>query len=462
MRAQLLHLSGPLRGSTVTHREPVVRVGSDADNECRLQVEAVAPHHARISWIEADCRFHLQRGDGRVFVNGQEVDEVYLRDGDAIEFGIGGPRARFRIYVPEGAVCKPVRRMLADARDVAQNSDATTATRMLTKDLLTQATPQLKIGFPAMVLGAALLVGWLGGWFVQSSVRESQRETADMVTRQEVDDMRAELERASETIERLARADGVFARVQEEWTRGVCLIHGIYGLRMPNGRWFEVRPGAPYRSEYTGSGFLVTTEGHIVTNRHVALPWTEDAQDKVLIEAGALPEFVHLTATFPGRSPVDLLQDAIRRREDDLDVAVIRMLPEQVEGVPVLPLRRDGTEGEGQQAIVVGYPTGLGALLARADSDTLESLRQNAASITDAIAQLAAADKIRPVITQGVVSNAEKNVIAYDASTTGGGSGGPVFSEKGDVIAVNYAIQRNFGGNNLGVPIRFAVALLGE
>ena len=29
-------------------------------------------------------------------------------------FGTSGPMARFRVYVPIGAVCKPVRRMLAD------------------------------------------------------------------------------------------------------------------------------------------------------------------------------------------------------------------------------------------------------------------------------------------------------------------------------------------------------------
>ena len=109
---------------------------------------------------------------------------------------------------------------------------------------------------------------------------------------------------------------------------------------------------------------------------------------------------------------------------------------------------------------MVGYPTGLAALLARASSDTLADLRQNAASTADAIEQLAAARQIKPVITLGVISNTEAHVIAYDAGTTSGGSGGPVFSNKGDVIAVNFAIQRNFAGNNLGVPIRYALELL--
>ena len=117
---------------------------------------------------------------------------------------------------------------------------------------------------------------------------------------------------------------------------------------------------------------------------------------------------------------------------------------------------------EDERAIVVGYPTGLAALLARASSGTLERLRSSAANMTDAIQQLAKSGNISPVITQGIVSNAEAHVIAYDAATTSGGSGGPVFSGEGDVIAVNFAIQRNFDGNNLGVPIRFARELLPE
>ena len=125
-----------------------------------------------------------------------------------------------------------------------------------------------------------------------------------------------------------------------------------------------------------------------------------------------------------------------------------------------MPLRSDGSEGEDQRAIVVGYPTGLAALLGRASNDTLEELRKTAATTADAIEMLARAGQIKPVITLGVISNSEKHLIAYDAGTTSGGSGGPVFSDKGDVIAVNFAIQRNFAGNNLGVPIRYARELL--
>lgn len=459
MRAQLLHLSGPMRGHTVTYREQVVRIGNSDDNEVRMVAKAVEDRHAQIVWMEEECKFHLRRLDGAVFVNGDEVEEIILKDGDQLEFGAGGPMARFRIYVPIGAVCKPVRRMISDATEVARHSGSGAATRMLTKDLFTQATPTLKIGFPLLVVAAAFLVGWLGGWVGSRSNTAHHRATADTVTKAEVDAMRAEYQAQ---LDRLAASSEVIRRVQKEWSRGVCMIHGVYRLRLADGSWALDRRGDPDEVEYTGSGFLVTDKGHIVTNRHVALPWTEDPRHMTAIQNGATAEFTEFTVTFPGKAPMAVSQQTIKRRKDELDVAVIRLEPREIQGIPILPLRRDGTEGEDQRAIVVGYPTGLAALLARANPTTLDELRRTAATMSDAISQLAAAGQIKPIITQGVVSNSEQHLIAYDAGTTSGGSGGPVFSGKGDVIAVNFAIQRNFAGNNLGVPIRFARELLEE
>ncbi|MEC8253119.1 MAG: trypsin-like peptidase domain-containing protein [Planctomycetota bacterium] len=455
MRAQLLHLSGPLRGRTGTYPEQVVRVGSAPHVEVTLAHALVAGDHARIEWQQEECKFHLRRDDGQVFVNGDEVEEIILKDGDLIEFGPGGPMARFRTDVPMGAVCKPVRRMLSDAAEVARYSGTMTATRALTSDLFTRATPRLKVGFPLLVAAVVGLYFLVGAQLMQGD----GRLTADRVTRQEVEQLRAEYQAE---IERLKQASSVVREIQSKWSRGVCMIHGIYRLRMSDGAWFEPRPGKPWQSEYTGSGFLVRADGYIVTNRHVALPWTEDQDIQSVIQVGAEPVFTELTVTFPGHMPVDVEQGSIRRREDDLDVAVLRVTPQEAAGVPVLPLRSDGTEGDDERAIVVGYPTGLAALLARASSGTLERLRSSAANMTDAIRQLAKSGNISPVITQGIVSNAEGHVIAYDAATTSGGSGGPVFSGEGDVIAVNFAIQRNFDGNNLGVPIRFARELLPE
>jgi Trypsin-like serine proteases, typically periplasmic, contain C-terminal PDZ domain len=50
--------------------------------------------------------------------------------------------------------------------------------------------------------------------------------------------------------------------------------------------------------------------------------------------------------------------------------------------------------------------------------------------------------------------------IVYDAATTSGGSGGPLFNREGKVIGINFAVLRGFGGSNLAVPSRYAKDLL--
>ncbi|HEX6812931.1 MAG TPA: trypsin-like peptidase domain-containing protein [Planctomycetota bacterium] len=473
MRAQLLHLSGADRGRTLTYEARVVRIGAAPGCEAVIRSPGVADRHAQIEFVQEECKFHLRRLDGQVFVNGAEVEEVILQDGDRIEFGPGGPMARFRIYVPLGAVCKPVHRMLADARDVGRVSGGAAATKTFTRDLLTQATRRLKITVPLTLVGAALL-GWLAGWFggrlghpakadlVTRAELESLRkeQQANAVSHAELDALRAEQKKQQEELATLARANSVVLRIQKEWSRGVCLMHGVYRLRMPDQGWFSLDGSEPFEVEYTGSGFLASKEGHIITNRHVAAPWTEERRLTALIEQGVQPEFLLLTATFPGRAPVDVPQASIKRRADERDVALVQVDPKKIEGVPVLPLQLEPVESEDQRAIVVGYPLGLGALLARANDQLVDDLRQRSATMSEAIAALAAAGQINPILTQGGISEEREEMIVYDAATTHGGSGGPVFGGSGLVIAVNFAIQPGFTGVNYGVPIRFARELL--
>ncbi len=460
MRAQLLHLSGPSRGRTVTYDSESVHIGRAKGNEAVLAAPGVVDRHAQIDFVEEECQFHLRSLDGQVFVNGNEVEEVILQDGDRLEFGAGGPVARFRIYVPQGAVCKPVRRMLTDARDVAMTSGGAAGTQTLSRDLLTQATPRLKIGVPAVLVVSAFLASWLGGFLGSRPPEIEPRPAIDSVTRAEIAQLRAEQDKQQAALTELARANAIVSRIQKEWSRGVCLLHGVFRLRMQDGSWFVDSGSEPFEIEYTGSGFLVRDTGFVVTNRHVVAPWLEMSGVVQVIASGAEPKFTHLTATFPGKLPIDVPIASIRQRSDAIDVAVVQLDAAAVAGVPVLPLHQGPIESEDQTAIVVGYPTGLGALLARADEHLVDDLRQRGASFTEAIAALAAAGQVAPLMTKGIVSEVKPDKIVYDASTTHGGSGGPVFGGDGTVIAVNYAILPDFGGANFGVPIRFAQELL--
>jgi S1-C subfamily serine protease len=76
------------------------------------------------------------------------------------------------------------------------------------------------------------------------------------------------------------------------------------------------------------------------------------------------------------------------------------------------------------------------------------------------MSQLASQRLIRPTTTQGHIGDVLEDKIVYDAATTSGGSGGPLFNRDGKVIGINFAILRDFGGSNLAVPVKYAKDLL--
>jgi S1-C subfamily serine protease len=78
------------------------------------------------------------------------------------------------------------------------------------------------------------------------------------------------------------------------------------------------------------------------------------------------------------------------------------------------------------------------------------------------VEELSKAGFIRPLATRGIVGQVTPSTVAYDAETTRGGSGGPVLSLDGEVVAVTFAILAEFGGSNLGVPAMEVSKLLAE
>ena len=74
--------------------------------------------------------------------------------------------------------------------------------------------------------------------------------------------------------------------------------------------------------------------------------------------------------------------------------------------------------------------------------------------------ELARRNLIRPLITQGHIGDVLPDKIVFDAQTTPGGSGGPLFNQQGKVIGVTFAVLKGFGGSNFGIPIRFSQPLL--
>ena len=488
VRPQLLHLSGPYRGRTVTYAKTRLVFGTGDDADVRYPAGLkVVERHAELTFVEEGCAFYLKALEGQVFVNRQEIREVILEHGDLLEIGVGGPKLRFRIDVSDGKPCKPVRLMLRDAREVRGESGLVASTHSLRRDLLTQASWQARVTFlimvVAVVLGAAYVGGFLGTTQIarqrevlrerearlyerefsrlRAQMEEFRRKQAGQVSREEVDKLRADLAGRARVVDELVQRNAALKKVLEVYSRGVCLLYGSYTFKVRQDETLlpVVGPdGSPLELEYIGSGFLVSAEGQVITNRHVAEPWWNNELVASLLEQGMVPEFARLTASFPGKQPITVDPATIRLGADDVDVAALEVT---VRDVPALPLfTGDIRSARGGRVILLGYPTGLNAILARAEPDLVAEVLASATDTASLIAELASRNAISPVITQGALNEVREKRLVYDAETTSGGSGGPVFGPDGTVIGVNFAITRDFDGSNFGIPIEFARKLI--
>ena len=163
-----------------------------------------------------------------------------------------------------------------------------------------------------------------------------------------------------------------------------------------------------------GTGFVIDTEGHVVTNFHVV----EGAQQ---IE-------VDFPSGFKTRGQV-LGTDA------DSDLAVIKMdtLPEQL--IPV-PLGDSDQVQVGQRVVAIGNPFGLSGTMTIGIVSGLGRTLQSART------------------TESGAFSAP-DIIQTDAAINRGNSGGPLLNLQGEVIGVNKALESETGFN---AGIGFAVA----
>jgi len=163
----------------------------------------------------------------------------------------------------------------------------------------------------------------------------------------------------------------------------------------------------------SGSGFVVDTEGHIVTNNHVI---KEANAVQVIFFDGSLAD-----ATVIGQDPYS-----------DLAVIQVDVAPERL---TPLELGDSSTLQVGQRVIAIGNPFGLEGTMT--------------VGIISALGRTLAAQVLQE---SGSFSNPE--IIQTDAAINPGNSGGPLLDAYGRVVGVNYAIRSETGVNS---GIGFAV-----
>lgn len=289
---------------------------------------------------------------------------------------------------------------------------------------------------------------------------------------------RADLEVTRERIAALETERAAGERIISDFAGGVALIEGRYAfydaegcpLRLTLGedglplRQKDGSPvlspeasGAVFTQEFVGTGFLVDGRGLLLTNRHVAEPWWNDATADGLLGEGMEPRFEIFRAFFPNEAePFELKTERV---SETVDLAVVRIELRQ-RPIPVLALDQTGRGAvPGQPVVLLGYPTGVDALLGKADSSVVRQILSQRVEqgVTESLGK---AGLIRPSATQGHIGDVTPTDVVFDALTTQGGSGGPVLDRSGKVIAVEYAVLTKFAGSSFGVPIGHALELL--
>lgn len=319
---------------------------------------------------------------------------------------------------------------------------------------------------------------------------ELQKQAADLKSKMasaSSDEMAGLLKQLEDTNARLKRVEQERGSAQSlipADVQSVCLLHVSVAFRNvqsgqrlryaglnPQGEPIEDSTGNPIvtldgrgpevKMDVFGTGFLAGPGGRVITNRHVAEPWWKNDDLASLISQGAQAEISAIRAYFPGdpRAFSAEIQDVSK----DSDLAAMAVNLQDLKR-PFLSLDSAKEAAQpGQPIVLMGYATGLAALLARTDEDTAQQiLTQGGSDISQVLDSLARRNLIRPLITQGHIGDVLSDKIVFDAQTTSGGSGGPLINQQGKVVGVTFAVLKGFGGSNFGIPIRFSRPLLGH
>jgi S1-C subfamily serine protease len=498
-----VHLSGRRRGATVRPVGDYLRIGTFPGAEIQLAPTGeVPPEEYAVLRRQGDL-YEIDVAAGKeVFVNGDPVDRRVLASDDVLEIGRGGPVLRFRVYPAGTAARKTLAHALADSTDSARRVSSTRLgrasliMRAIPREVATQTTWPVRavvLGTAGVLVLAVVFFAWRSLVLARRLAEERGRVAglSDLLERQ-ADNPRtgAELGRMleemqtniNETARRLHALEGQSAAARlviAAATRSTTFVQGSWGFVDPRtGRPLRVFVGldgspvigpdggpvvttderAPVlEAFFTGTAFAVGDEGYLITNRHIAEPWAFDEAAQQVAAQGWVPVMRRLLAYVPGVA--EPYQVQLLTRSDSADLAILR-LERPGRALASLPLADDLPQA-GEEVIVLGYPLGIRALVARADQRFVAELRQDSTADFWSVAErLARAGQIAPLASRGIVSQVSPAAVVYDAETTVGGSGGPVLSLKGEVLAVNAAILPEFGGSNLGVPVRRAAELL--
>src|SRR5207247_1973838 len=424
-RLSFLHLSGPRRGAVDPLPLPAL-IGSEAGSPVR--VPGVAPRHASV--FERDGEVVLQDGGSGsgTLLEGELVQEAVLRDGDVLELGAGGPKLRLR---DEDAPRVPLGKALAWARPEGapdRLSDLPGFARVLLRETAARTT----LAFRATLAGVLALGLLVFAWTQWQSHR-----------------VRVELTRLREALQAAeSERQGFYARIEEERRRAEA-DRSVLEARLEELRGREEQLSRQLAEAAAGEVHAVRQDLAQTRDRLTSLEGERAAGERVIREYGPGVCLIQGAFAFYDKDARPLryrLEEGSPVRDDEgnpvLDPAgtgAVHLV--EYFGTGFLLDRTGRGAVAGQPVVVVGYPAGLEALLAKTDGKVVKEVLTAAGTSSERITEvLARKGLIRPSTTQGHIGDVTKSDIVFDAPTTQGGSGGPVLNKEGVVIGVGYAV----------------------
>jgi putative serine protease PepD len=163
-----------------------------------------------------------------------------------------------------------------------------------------------------------------------------------------------------------------------------------------------------FPTQGSGSGSIIDTKGHILTNYHVV----------------ANAQKLEVTLADGSKWPAKLIGS-----DPDNDLVVIKIDPPK-EKLKVIPMGDSKSLRIGQKVLAIGNPFGLQRTLTTGIISSLgRTIRSEAGTLIE-------------------------DVIQTDAAINPGNSGGPLLNSEGEIVGINSAIISPTGGN---VGIGFAI-----
>lgn len=554
-------------------READCQVKYDADKE-----DLVSRRHAKISVVPGPSPdFSIADLGSRngTFVNKKRIfSPVKLSPGDLVQFGAGGPEFQFDIEPKAQPAIRPTRYasdlggttpevVLPPTREspgsyapppsyppsyggtptppIGNFAPPMGVGKATVERMITQSKKQTRTQM-YVIMGAVLIVILSAVGF---ALARKGKNTTTIIERSSGSNAVSPTQIAQAAMDSVVLFEVGWKLVDVENGRQVYHVYLPNVKREKNGKLSELVPGGgaylpvfvplgnsmepmlttddgggkykPIGGRHTGSGFVVSSDGFLLTNRHVAASWHTrynwDSDDRVglvlefdenmelkrrlAIGAQQFPAWVPANGRFMIAGSLDLsnlkiltkpisgktlegrndymdvtfaknrvrIPGKLARVSDEIDVAMVKIdLPRSLKKLEL----NDNYESikPGDAAIVMGYPAVSPAVVAVTGSKDVFNPQTEAKVIPDPTVSVGNIGRV----IRGSDANSSDGVVStmgdlYQLtvnSTGGGNSGGPVFDDQGRVIAI-YTSGRALAGATVSfaVPIRYGMELMG-